>query len=248
SSDLKPIIPCEQGDHPEPGITQCFLLDRKVEVVDGRVVVLEPDLENWFHFPGTVAVALTGWFQEYACVMRKYNHLSISGLFVPTKVRPKNRIRHDGSVDLELDAEEFELLLRGIERIGRIYLAAATPENGVTLHLATKAMLLDACGRPVRIRTYGQLRWAIAEIRKRGPAFVNLLTSHPQGGNCLGSVVDPATFRLNLCDGRQVENLRIVDGSIFPAGCEINPQLTIKALAHFAADRILGVTYATAGV
>lgn len=235
----KPIIPCEQQGLPEPGVAQCFLVDRKLAVVDGRVVVVEPDLENWFHFPGTVAVALTGWFQEYARVMRKYNHLSISGLFVPTKVRPENCVRPDESIHLELDAEEFELLLRGMERIGRIYLAAATPDNGVTLYLPTKALLLDRCCRPLAIRTYGQLRWALAEIRQRGPAFVNLLTSHPQGGNPLGGVVDPWSFRVNLCDGRQVQNLYVADASIFPAGCEMNPQLTVKALAHFAADRLL---------
>jgi choline dehydrogenase-like flavoprotein len=235
----KPIIPCEQGELVEPGIAQCFLVERRVKIIDGRPVVVEPDLENWFHFPGTVALALSGWFQEYAKVMRRYNHISISGLFVATKVRPENRIQPDGKVRLTLDAEEFELMVAGMERIGRIYLAAATPDNGVGLYLPTKAVLLDARHRPVVIRTYEQLLWALNEVRRRGPEFVSMLTSHPQGGNCLGSVVNQKSFRVQLCDGRQLSNVYVADASIFPAGCEINPQLTVHALAHFVADRML---------
>lgn len=35
------------------------------------------------------------------------------------------------------------------------------------------------------------------------------------------------------------ENLFVADASIFPAGCEINPQLTIMTLAMYAADSLL---------
>ena len=78
----KPIWPSDSA-RPEPGGTQCFLVDRRNIMQDGKLVE-EPALENWFHFPGTVALALTGWFKEFACVMRKFNHLSMSGIVVPT--------------------------------------------------------------------------------------------------------------------------------------------------------------------
>ena len=38
--------------------------------------------------------------------------------------------------------------------------------------------------------------------------------------------------------GEAIENLTVADASLLPAGCEINPQLTIKALATLAADRL----------
>jgi choline dehydrogenase-like flavoprotein len=231
-----------ESDRPEPGITQCFFVrERLVEDPDGTVHK-EPILENWFHFPGTVALAISGWFHQYADAMRKYNHMAIAGMVVPTGVRPENRILPDGKIALELNNEEFELLLRGMLRIGQIFLAATTPDNGLALHLPTKAVLLNACGQPLEIRTEQQLRQAIEMIRCRGPEFVSLLTSHPQGGNALGRVVDPTTFRLRLANGNCVENLFVADASIFPAGCEINPQLTVTALASYAVDAMLSPT------
>lgn len=234
----QPLYPGKEN-LPEPGITQCFFVrEREVTDPDGSVHK-EPVLENWFHFPATVALALSGWFQEFAKVMRKYNHMAIAGMVVPTGVRPENRISSDGKIDLELNQSEFELLLRGMLRIGQIFLAATTPENGLALHLPTRGVLLDTCGRPIEIRNEEQLRAALEVIRCRGPEFLNLLTSHPQGGNALGTVVDTATFRLRLADGRQMQNLYLADASIFPAGCEVNPQLTLTGLASYAADALL---------
>ncbi len=232
----KPIWPSDSG-RPEPGVTQCFVVDKRMIEQDGQLVE-EPILENWFHFPGTVALALTGWFKEFACVMRKFNHLSMSGVVVPTGVRCGNYVDSCGEFHLEFDDREFETLLRGIRRVARIYFAAAKPDDGVTLHLPTKSILMRG-GRPARIRSMEDFEWALCQIRRRGPAFVNLLTTHPQGGNSLLDVVDPATFQLLTDCGERVENLTVADASIFPAGCEINPQLTLKALATLASQQLI---------
>ncbi len=232
----KPIWPSQSG-RPEPGVTQCFVVDKRMIEQDGTMLE-EPILENWFHFPGTVALALTGWFKEFACVMRKFNHLSMSGIVVPTKVRPSNYVDACGEFHLEFDCEEFEMLLRGMRRVARIYFAAAKPDDGVTLHLPTKSMLMRN-GRPARICCMQDFEWALCQIRRRGPAFVNLLTTHPQGGNALADVVDPTTFQLMTDCGERVENLTIADASICPAGCEINPQLTVKALATLASQQVI---------
>lgn len=223
--------------NPEPGITQCFLVDRKQAIVDGKMVE-EPALENWFHFPGTVALALTGWFNEFACVMRKFNHLSMAGIVIPTQVRRSNYVDSCGGFHLSYDNEEFELLLRGMRRIARIYFASADPDDGVTLYLPTKSILLRH-GRPVRIRSMADFEWALCEIRRRGPAFLSLLCTHPQGGNGLGSVVDRDGFRVQTDGGDVVENMLVADASVFPSGCDINPQLTVKALATIASRRLM---------
>jgi len=232
----KPIWPSGSG-RPEPGVTQCFVVDQRMMEQDGKMVE-EPILENWFHFPGTVALALTGWFKEFACVMRKFNHLSMSGIVVPTSVRRSNYVDACGEFHLEFNCDEFEMLLRGMRRVARIYFAAAKPDDGVTLHLPTKAILMRG-GRPARIRSMEDFEWALHQIRRRGPAFINLLTTHPQGGSALGDVVDPTTFNLRTGNGERVDNLTVADASIFPAGCEINPQLTLKALATLASEQLV---------
>jgi hypothetical protein len=192
-------------------------------------------------------MALAGWFQEYVAVMHHYNRLAVSGMVVPTEVRPSNRVNGEGRVHLKLSRAEFELLLAGLRKIGRIYLAAAPPESGVTLFLPTKAVLLDNCQRPVRIRDLPALDWAINQVRCRGAAFLNMATVHPQGGTSFGQVVDPDTFRVQDCRRRPIENLYVAGASVLPAGCEVNPQLTIKALASFAADVLLGAAGAHDG-
>ena len=67
----------------------------------------------------------------------------------------------------------------------------------------------------------------------RGPSDLALSTAHPQGGNALGrqalrSVVSPG-----------FSNLFVADASLFPAGCNVNPQMTAMALASLAADRLI---------
>ncbi len=235
----QPIWPSSSG-YPEPGVTQCYLVEERWVERHGRVVK-EPALENWFHFPGTVAVALCGWFQEFAHAMKKFNHLSMAGIVVPTQVRPSNYADIDGNIALKLDAAEFDSLLQGMRRIAEIYFAAQKPGDGVTLYLPTKA-LLRRNGVPLKIRTMCDFEWALNEIRKRGPAFVNLLSTHPQGGACLGEVVDPNSFQVKTDGGEVVENLTIADATLLPAGCEINPQLTVKALATMASEQILNRT------
>ena len=64
------------------------------------------------------------------------------------------------------------------------------------------------------------------------PSMVTLGTGHPQGGNALGGVLDP-DFRV-----RGYENLYVCDASVFPSSLTVNPQLTVMALADYAAPLI----------
>jgi choline dehydrogenase-like flavoprotein len=59
-------------------------------------------------------------------------------------------------------------------------------------------------------------------------------SAHPQGGNALGTVVDP-DFRV-----RDFKNLYLCDASVFPTSVHVNPQLTVMGMAQYAAHRILG--------
>jgi choline dehydrogenase-like flavoprotein len=66
---------------------------------------------------------------------------------------------------------------------------------------------------------------------------IMLGTGHPQGGNALSrdqrkGVVDES-FRVH-----GFENLHVCDASVFPSSITVNPQLTVMALAHYAAPLI----------
>ena len=72
-------------------------------------------------------------------------------------------------------------------------------------------------------------------VRDDSDLMVN--TSHPQGGNALSAnrdegVVDPS-FRVY-----GYENLFVCDASVFPEPITVNPQLTVMALARYAAEGI----------
>jgi choline dehydrogenase-like flavoprotein len=69
------------------------------------------------------------------------------------------------------------------------------------------------------------------------PRFITLASAHPQGGNAMSrqpklGVVDQ-NFRVHGYD-----NLYVCDASVIPSSLQVNPQLTIMGLAHYAATRI----------
>ena len=66
---------------------------------------------------------------------------------------------------------------------------------------------------------------------------IQLHSSHPQGGNPISrnparGVVDP-DFGVFGAPG-----VYVCDASVFPAAITVNPQLTVMALAEYAAERI----------
>ena len=69
------------------------------------------------------------------------------------------------------------------------------------------------------------------------PMRVSLYSAHPMGGCAMGK--DPARSVVgSTLRHHAVENLWVVDGSVLPTSLGVNPQLTLLALARWAADGI----------
>ncbi|MEM7477815.1 MAG: GMC oxidoreductase [Planctomycetota bacterium] len=219
----------EDSERPLPGIAQCVMVQ---EDEQGQ----RPLLENWFGLPGMVALSASGWFGENAKVMNKFRHLITCGIVIPTKVRKKNKISANGRAVLDLSETEFELYMKGLKLVAEIFFAAAEAEGDtVELIFPTKGAILDEkTGKPLKVTDPKTLKYAVQYIEKRGVPFLNIICTHPQGGNPLGKVVDNSSFKV-----MNTENLFIADASVFPGPCKINPQLTLKALAHYAADQVI---------
>jgi choline dehydrogenase-like flavoprotein len=204
------------GGAVDPGIQMCYFVDP-----GGGLL-----LESWFHYPASLAIALPGWLDEHAATMRSYGQLASAGVVVPSK--PSGRLGLVTDIVLGLDHEELERLKRGVVELAALFLAAPEVDT-----------VLPSTADPLPIRR-GQQDADIARFRNQvtAPAQLNLGTAHPQGGNRIGkrsgsSVVNPS-FRVH-----NVPNLFVTDASILPAGCGVNPQLTVMALASLAADEII---------
>ena len=185
-------------------------------------------LESWFNPVGAQSLFMPGWFGEHAENMRRYDRMACVGSVVGTRRNARVRPARFGSgmrLDYEPAPDDLGRLVEGLKLIGRAFLAAGAvrvmPTTFRSLSFAT-AGELDELDRFVTDNTDVQLH-----------------SSHPQGGNPVSrsrakGVVDPE-FRV-----WGIENLHVCDASVFPSPITVNPQLTVMALAHLAAESIEG--------
>jgi choline dehydrogenase-like flavoprotein len=73
------------------------------------------------------------------------------------------------------------------------------------------------------------------------PLRVGVFSAHAMGGCAMGrdpekSVVD-SKLRIH-----RLENVYVVDGSVFPTSLGVNPQETIFGMAHWAAEHVAAAT------
>jgi choline dehydrogenase-like flavoprotein len=182
-------------------------------------------LETWFNPVGAQALFMPGWFRDHFRNMRRYDRMACTGSVVGT--RPGARVSLDwrGRMKLRYEPHPDDLrrLVAGLKLAGRIYLAAGAKKAMATTFRYlpyTSPEALDDLDTQIRDNTDIQLH-----------------TSHPQGGNAISAssakgVVDP-DFRVQGAPG-----VYVCDASVFPAAITVNPQLTVMALADYAAERI----------
>jgi len=104
------------------------------------------------------------------------------------------------------------------------------------IHLANGAReIVSFHAEPLRIASESDL--ARIDEAPLGPNRVSVFTAHQMGGCRMGS--DPAR---SVVDQRlrhhAVENLFVVDGSVFPTSLGVNPMESIYALASWASDHV----------
>jgi choline dehydrogenase-like flavoprotein len=117
-----------------------------------------------------------------------------------------------------------EAAIDAVKNMARLQLAAGAREV-VTLH-----------EDPATIRSEADI--SRIDAIPFGPNLHTLFSAHQMGGCAMGE--DPARAVVNS-RGRHhdLENLWIVDGSVFPSGVGVNPQLSIYALARLFATAIV---------
>lgn len=180
--------------------------------------------------PMLAAIAVPGFGGEHREGMQKLAHVQATIALLIDGHRDDDEggsvsVDGDGRTKLAypLTAPICEAATDAIKSIARLQLAAGAREV-VALH-----------EEPVRIRSESDI--AKIDDARFGPNQYPIFSAHQMGGCTMGS--DP---RRSVVDSRgrhhEIENLWIVDGSIFPTSLGVNPQLSIYACARLFASSI----------
>jgi choline dehydrogenase-like flavoprotein len=182
-------------------------------------------IESWFNPIVTQSLFMPGWFEEHWRNMRRYAHMTCLGVVVGSESTGKVRATRTGGVKLDYvpTDRDFVKLKRGVRLACEIG--------------------LDVCAIRVMPSTFHSLpitsRRELTRIDTDigSPEDISINSSHPQGGNPISrnskkGVVD-SQFRVY-----GTENVHVCDASVFPSSITVNPQLTVMALAAYAAHEI----------
>jgi choline dehydrogenase-like flavoprotein len=187
-------------------------------------------METWFNPPMFQSTAMPGWFDQHYRNMLDYSQMACTGVLVGTASNATVRSRGLFGRDIEYEPteEDFNSLMEALTKVSEIYL------NGG----ATRVM--PNTFNYYEYRTVDDLK---ERIRKdvKSSRDISTGTGHPQGGNVMSK--DPST---GVVDGQfkvfGFENLFVCDASVFPTSLGVNPQVTVMALAYYAAPLIAKMT------
>ena len=210
------------GEHPheitnDVGHPKSFFLDRAVEE---RFV-----LETCMYFPFTTAKNLAGFGAQHSTLMRAFRRLQMILVLACDRAVPGNRVTVDGDgkpvVHYRFTRETIDALVRATRASARIFFAAGAlrvhaPSADPPLIEASEADRIDE-----RI-----------DARHFKPGKISVSAAHLMGGCGMGSVTDARGRVAGL------PWLRVADASLFPDSLEINPYLTIMALADRVAEGV----------
>jgi choline dehydrogenase-like flavoprotein len=217
------------------GHPKSFYVDRAES--DGYV------LETCMYFPFTTAKNLTGFGPDHSALMRAFPRLQMILVLACDRAVPENRITADASgrpvVHYRFTKDVVTSLVRATRASARIFFAA----GALRVHAPeADPPLIEAWER-------NHLERRI-DARFFRPGTISVSAAHLMGGCGMGRTAgDSVTDAWGRVHGHPW--LRVADASLFPDALQINPYLTIMALADRVAEGVLrdnqfgGLTTAT---
>jgi choline dehydrogenase-like flavoprotein len=198
--------------------------------------------ETWFNPPVAQALVMPGWLDSHFANMKEYAHFASMGVLVGTDTQmDRTYIRgarlFPGTPELvyEPTKRDLDTLLDALILMGRILLASGASKvfaSTAKYHSFTGYVQGEAAPRAQAM--YENEEDLIRYLKQLVHSDKDLLlnSSHPQGGNALGAVLDK-DFRV-----RGYRNLYVCDASVFPSALTVNPQLSIMNMAWYAGSRV----------
>jgi choline dehydrogenase-like flavoprotein len=187
-------------------------------------------LETCMYFPFTTAKAMAGFGEGHSRFMRAFPRLQMILVLACDEVNDHNRVTigSDGRavVHYRFTPEVIHGLARGAITSAKISFAAGAVRAHVPVSQSPTIERADA----------GRLD-EVAQNPEFKAGKLSISSAHLQGGCAMGS--DPADS-VTDADGRVhgVPWLYVADSSLFPNSLEINPYLTIMALADRVAETV----------
>ena len=183
------------------------------------------------YFPFVTAKNLTGYGSEHAAFMETFPRLQMILVLACDKAVPQNRVTTDRAGDpvvhYDFTPEVVESLASATRAAARIFFAAGALRVHAPL---ARPHLLERSEAPM-IDERIQGKYFL-------PGTVSVSAAHLMGGACMGgSARDSVTDAWGRVHG--IPWLRVADASLFPDSLEINPYLTIMALADRVAEGVL---------
>jgi choline dehydrogenase-like flavoprotein len=214
------------GEHSRPitndvGHPKSFFIDRAEE---GFV------LETCMYFPFTTAKNITGFGADHSRFLQAFPRLQMILVLGCDKKTPGNRIGIDKDgkpvVHYRFTPETIDGLVRGTRASARIFFAA----GAVRVHAPS------ANPTTIEAKDAGRID-DLVQSRHFKTAKISVSAAHLMGGCSMGrSTSDSVTDVWGRVHG--LPWLRVADSSLFPDSLEINPYLTIMALADRVAEKV----------
>jgi len=216
------------GQHPRPisndvGHPKSFFVDRAAEE---RFV-----LETCMYFPFVTAKSLTGFGPDHGILMRDFSRLQMILVLACDRAIPGNRVTVDRLgrpvVHYRYTPEVIDAIVHATRAAAKIFFAAGTlrvhaPPADPPLIEAADRERLDELIQPRHFRA----------------GRISISSAHLMGGAAMGRTsADSVTDSWGRVHG--VPWLRVADASLFPDALEINPYVTVMALADRVADGLL---------
>ncbi len=187
-------------------------------------------LETCMYFPFVTAKNLTGFGPDHSRLMRVFPRLQMILVLACDRVTAGNRVTIDRAgnpvVHYRFTAETVSALARATRAAAKIFFAA----GALRVHAPTaRPPLIEA-----RDRDHVDARIQESHFL---PGKISVSAAHLMGGCAMGrDASDSVADAWGRVHG--IPWLRVADSSLFPDALEINPYLTVMALADRVAEKV----------
>lgn len=205
------------------GHPKSYFLDRATE--EGFV------LETCMYFPFTTAKNLTGFGAEHSALMHAFRRLQMILVLACDKAVPENRITVDRNgkavVHYKFTNAVVKSMVAATRTSARIFFAAGA-----------RRVHAPSADPPLIDRQDAYRLDDLITEEHFLPGRISVSAAHLMGGCAMGAEGAGVTDSRGRVHG--VPWLRVADSSLFPDSLEINPYLTIMALADRVAEGVRG--------